>query len=166
MKKSIKYISLVGVFIILIFSITITNLLLKYDETGSFVYNKEYYEIRFNNVKINYDIDAVIKTNDKDKNLHFELSNINDYIEEKEFYVDLTNLGNQDVVITDIYYSNFDTSDENEKIDIVTNLQKEDRIDGGSSKRLVVKIKNNNKKTKDIKHYSFNINFKFDKVSF
>ena len=42
MKDKIKYISLIAVFVILVFSITITNLLLKYDESGSFESNKEY----------------------------------------------------------------------------------------------------------------------------
>ena len=166
MKNSIKYISLVGVFIILIFSITITNLLLKYDETGTFNYKKEYFDIKFSNAKINYDIDAIIKMNDDDSNLHFELNDLNDYIEEKYFYVDINNLGNQDVTVTNMYFSNIDSSVDSEKVDVFTNIKNGDRISAGSSKRLVVRVKYNSKKSKDKNYYKFNINYSFDKVSF
>ena len=44
MKGSIKYILLIIVFIVFVCSITITNLFIKYDESGSFDLKKEYYE--------------------------------------------------------------------------------------------------------------------------
>ena len=165
MKDGIKYISLVAVFIIFIFSITITNLLLKYDETGSFVSNKEYYEIRFSNVRINYDIDASIKVNNEDNSLHFKLSNLNDFIEEKTFYIDVTNIGNRNAYVTNMYLTNIDTNEKGDKVDIYTSINNGDKFFGGEQKKLIVKVKYNSKASKDIKYYNFNINYNFDKVS-
>ena len=126
MKEKIKYISLIAVFIILVFSITITNLLLKYDETGSFASNKEYYEIRFNNVKIDYDIDTKIKINNDSSSIHFEIADLNDFIDEKTFYIDVTNLGNKDAYVTNMYLSNIDTNEDSDKVDVFVNINNGD----------------------------------------
>ena len=165
MKGSIKYILLIIVFIVFVCSITITNLFIKYDETGSFDLKKEYYEIRFNDTRINYDVDAKIKINNDSNSLHFELSDLNDYIEEKTFYVYMTNLGNQDAYVTNMYLSNIDTNEDSEKVDIYTSINNGDKILGGEQKRLIVKIKYDSKESKDIKYYNFNINYAFDKVN-
>ena len=165
MKDKIRYISLVAVFIIFIFSITITNLLLKYDETGSFVSNKEYFEIRFSNVRVNYDIDTKIMVNNEDNSLHFELSNLNDYIEEKEFYIDVTNIGNKNAYVTNMYLTNIDTNENEDKIDIYTSINNGDTILGGEQKILIVRVKYNSKESKDKKYYNFNLNYNYDKVS-
>ena len=163
MKGSIKYILLIIVFIVFVCSITITNLFIKYDESGSFDLKKEYYEIRFNNVKINYDLDASIKLNDENNFVHFDLNDLNEFIDEKEFHIDLTNLGNKDVFVTNAYISNIDTNVDLEKVDINTSISNGDRISGGSSKRLFVKIKYNGKKSKNKKYFNFNINYAFSK---
>ncbi len=165
MKDKIKYISLIAVFIIFVFSITITNLLLKYDETGSFVSNKEFYEIRFNNVKIDYDIDTKIKVNNDNNSIHFEIANLNDFIEEKTFYIDVTNLGNKDAYVTNMYLSNIDTNETNDKVDVYISIKNGDILKGGEQQRLIIKVKYNSKESKDIKYYNFNINYSFDKVS-
>jgi hypothetical protein len=165
MKDKIRYISLVAVFIIFIFSITITNLLLKYDETGSFVSNKEYFEIRFSNVRVNYDIDTKIMVNNEDNSLHFELSNLNDYIEEKEFYIDVTNIGNKNAYVSNMYLTNIDTNENEDKIDIYTSINNGDTILGGEQKILIVRVKYNSKESKDKKYYNFNLNYNYDKVS-
>lgn len=165
MKDRIKYISLIAVFIIFVFSITITNLLIKYDESGDFNANKEYFEIRFNNAIIDYDINTKIKINNDDNSLHFEISNLNDFIEEKTFYIDMVNLGNKDAYVTNMYLSNIDTNEDSEKVDIYTSINNGDKILGGEQKRLIVKIKYDSKESKDIKYYNFNINYAFDKVN-
>ncbi len=162
MKGSIKYILLIIVFIVFVCSITITNLFIKYDETGSFSLKKEYYEIRFNDTRINYDIDAKVKINNDSNSLHFELSNLNDYIEEKTFYVYVTNLGNQDAYVTNMYLSNIDTNENGDKVDIYTSINNGDRLFGGEKVILIVKIKYNSKESKDKKYYNFNINYAFD----
>ena len=165
MKDKIKYISLIAVFIIFVFSITITNLLLKYDETGSFVSNKEFYEIRFNNVKIDYDIDTKIKVNNDNNSIHFEIVNLNDFIEEKTFFIDVTNLGNKDAYVTNMFLSNIDTNETNDKVDVYISIKNGDVLKGGEQQRLIIKIKYNSKESKDIKYYNFNVNYSFDKVS-
>ena len=165
MKDKIKYISLIAVFIIFVFSITITNLLLKYDETGSFVSNKEFYEIRFNNVKIDYDIDTKIKVNNDNNSIHFEIANLNDFIEEKTFFIDVTNLGNKDAYVTNMFLSNIDTNETNDKVDVYISIKNGDILKGGEQQRLIIKIKYNSKESKDIKYYNFNVNYSFDKVS-
>ncbi len=162
MKDRIKYISLIAVFIILVFSITITNLLIKYDESGSFKSYKEYYEIRFNNAKIEYDIDTKIKLDNDNSSIHFEISDLNDFIEEKVFYIDVTNLGNKDAYVTNMYLSNIDTNENGDKVDIYTSINNGDRLFGGEKVILIVKIKYNSKESKDKKYYNFNINYAFD----
>ncbi len=165
MKEKIKYISLIAVFIIFVFSITVTNLLIKYDETGVFKSNKEFYEIRFNNAKIDYDINTTIKINNDNNSLHFEIPNLNDYIEEKTFYVDVTNIGNKDVYVANMYISNIDTNESNDKVDVYTSINNGDKLIGGQQKRLIIKIKYNSKESKEVKYYNFNINYNFEKVS-
>ena len=165
MKDGIKYILLIIVFIVFVCSITITNLFIKYDETGSFSLKKEYYEIRFNDTRINYDIDAKVKINNDSNSLHFELSNLNDYIDEKTFYVYVTNLGNKDVYVTNMYLSNIDTNADADKVDVYTSINNGDKILGGEQKKLVIKIKYNSKESKDIKYYNFNVNYDYGEVS-
>ncbi len=163
MKEKVKYISLIAVFIIFIFSITITNLLLKYDEKGSFNYFKEYYEIRFNNIKINYDIDTTIKVNNNKNYLHFEINDLNDYIEEKVFYIDMNNLGNKKAFVKNAYLSNFDTNAKEDDLKIEYNIENGEEIKGGETKRLIVKLKYKGKNSKDKKYYKFNLNYDFEK---
>ena len=61
------------------------------------------------------------------------------------------------------YISNIDTNVDLEKVDINTSISNGDRISGGSSKRLFVKIKYNGKKSKNKKYFNFNINYAFSK---
>lgn len=165
MKDKIRVISLIAVFIILVFSITITRLLIKYDESGSFNTNKEFYDIRLSNARINFDTKSTIKINNEDKSIYFELSNLNDFITEKTFYIDLSNLGNKDVIVTNMYYSNINTNIKSDDVDIFVNIKNTDKILGGENKKLVVKVKYNGKKTNDESYYNFNINYNFEKVS-
>jgi plasmid rolling circle replication initiator protein Rep len=155
MKKSLKYILLVLLIILLVASITISTLIIKYETKGDFSLVKQYKEIHFNNIIMDKDIS--IKINEEDTSIHIEIPEFNN---EVEFSIDISNIGNQDTILKNFSYTNIVTNLDQNNLLIIPSLKEGDVIKGGEKRRLNVVIKYNGKVPSE-SYLNFNINYLF-----
>lgn len=163
MKNIHNYIAIIMIFIVLVFSITITHLYIKYSETGTITTVKKYYDIMFSNTTIDYESELSVKANSENDSLHIEIPNLK---ERKEFIfsVDVTNIGNVDCIVDNYSIGNIMSNVDTSKINIEVSLNKDEIIKGSESKKIYVKVRYGGN-DKDITPYiNFNINYVFNEV--
>ena len=160
MKNSLQYIVLIIIFITCVVSITLSYLHTNYKEMGSIKVTKKYYDIMFDNAIIDNNSTSIKIDNDKDS-LHIEIP---EFKNDVEFSLDVKNIGNVDVLLDSISYTNVVTNMDKTKVKVITSLEKNDIIRGGDEKKLVVKITSDGVNIED-PHYNFNINCIFKEVS-
>ncbi|MGM9878251.1 MAG: hypothetical protein ACI33S_06365 [Bacilli bacterium] len=167
MKKSKKnnnkkyiYIIMLCIFIVLVFSITATYLNIFKESRGNALVVKNYYGIIFSNVTTNDDLSVRINGNVID----VQVDNINSLLTPKIFYVDVTNIGNQNVEVDGIYISNMSNSDIGNNVTVDTSMLKNDILKGSEQKKLKVKISYIGL-SQENKSYKFSINYLFKEVS-
>ena len=160
MKNSLKYIVLIIIFITCVVSITLSYLHTHYKEMGSIKVTKKYYDIMFDNAIIDNNSTSIKIDNDKDS-LHIEIP---EFKNDVEFSLDVKNIGNVDVLLDSISYTNVVTNMDKTKVKVITSLEKNDIIRGGDEKKLVVKITSDGVNIED-PHYNFNIDCIFKEVS-
>lgn len=160
-KKSI-YITIVFLFILAVFCVTVSYLIINVKFSGAATIHKNYSGIVFNNTYMEYDSNCSIKMNDEEKFIHINIPNLNEIQSNNSFLVDITNIGNIDKqVYTSItnYSSNVD--EDNILIDLI--LDNGSIIKGGETKRVRINVKYlNEKKSNEIPKLSFNVNFNFE----
>ena len=159
MKGFLKYTLLIILFIILVASITLSKLILNYQEKGTFELNRTYSDVLFSNIIINEET-VSIKVDNNSKSIHIMIPNL----KELEFDVDLKNIGNKDVKIKNFSYSNIVSNANNNEVEITSSLKEGDIISGSGTKKLNVKIKYKGKSKEKI-YYNFNINYVFEEVN-
>ena len=164
MKHEHKYIALIILFVILVFSICFTYVFIHYKEKGSIEVIKNYYEVNISNAKIDYESSMSIKINNEENYIHVDIPDLKEK-DVIEFSYDISNIGNVDLitegyVITNLF-SNVDTSN----IDIKASLVKDEVLRGSDSKKIIVKVKYSGKNDKEIPHCSFNINYSFKELT-
>ncbi len=164
MKHSQKYILLIVIFIVLIFSITITYLYIHYKEQGTGTFVKKYSDIVFNNAQIDYEDNVLVKLDSEHDCIHIELSNLNNK-KEIEISLDAINLGNVDLVSDNYTITNVDSNINSNLVKITSSLEKNDMINGGDSKKIIIRIKYNGNAKIDNPYYNFNINYSFKEQS-
>ncbi len=160
MKGKISTIIFICVFILFVFSITVSRLFIKYDAGGSGIINKGYYDIIFSNPSVDNNDDTVIKINSDDDYIHIEMPSLNNYMEEKTFSIDATNIGNIDTRVESMFFSNIDTNINENDLDIKVNFTKNDLIKGSESKKIYITVKYNGPYREDA-FYNFNVNYVF-----
>ena len=156
MKNGLKYILLVLLIILLVASITISTLVIKYETNGDFSLVKQYKEIHFSNIIMDKDIS--IKINEEDTSIHIEIPKFDS---EVEFSIDLRNIGNQDTKLKNFSYTNIVTNLDQNNIVITPSLKEGDIIKGGEIRRLNVLVKYNGKIPSE-SYLNFNINYLFE----
>ena len=159
MKGFLKYTLLIILFIILVASITLSKLILNYQEKGTFELNRTYSDVLFSNIIINEET-VSIKVDNNSKSIHIMIPNL----KELEFDVDLKNIGNKDVKIKNFSYSNIVSNANNNEVEITSSLKEGDIISGSGTNKLNVKIKYKGKSSEYI-YYNFNINYVFEEVN-
>ena len=158
------YIIFVVILILFVSIITISFLLINYKEQGTFEYNKVYNEILLTNTIIDYDTTASIKLNNEENNIHIDIPDLNEYNSLKTLSIDMENIGNTSVYITDIYYSNVVSNVNTDYVKINSSLKKGDIIKGNEIKRVYIDISYGGKYKDIIPYYNFNINYSFEEV--
>ena len=159
MKGFLKYTILILLFIVLVASITLSKLILNYEEKGTFELHRTYSDVLFSNITFDKE-DVSIKVDNTNKSIHIEIPNL----KEVEFEVDIKNIGNKEVIIKNFSYSNIVSNADAKDIEITSSLKEGDKISGAGTKKLNVKVKYKGKSKEQIQ-YNFNINYVFEEVN-
>lgn len=154
MKKSLKYILLIFLIIVLAICVTISIQYIKYGIKGELNYNNSYYEIKYSNVSMDNE-EITVKIDEKNNSIHIEVPQLD---RENNITLDLTNIGSKDIVVDNYMITNIDTLLDQDNVVVSISLVEGEIIKGGSSKKIIVNIKNNNK-TKG--YYNFNVDYIF-----
>lgn len=159
MKKYLKYIILVAVFVVLVVSITISMLFTRYKEQGKFEVSRKSFNVIFTNVLVDKD-NIKVKLDNDNKSVHIktiDLANV------EEVSLDIKNIANKDAVIKNYSLSNIVTNSKAGEIIIDVSAKNGDVIRKGETKKLIITIKNNSK-NKNL-YYNFNINYLFEEYN-
>jgi len=159
MKDSLKYIILVLLFIILVVSLTLSNLFIKYKEQGKFNVIRKDFDIVFTNQFVKND-NVKLKINNEKDYLHIDISNL---VKEVNIEVDVKNIANIDAIVKNFSYSNINTNAMNKEVVVYSSIKNGDIIKKGDSKKLNIIIKNNSDR-RDI-YYNFNLNYLFEEYN-
>lgn len=160
-KHKIVYIITILLFIIAVFCMTFTYLIINKQMHGKVNINEKYFDIVFNNTYISYNSSASLKINNEEKTLHINIPNLNEIQSDNSFIVDITNIGNIDKEIyTDVtnFYTN--VSENDVLVDIL--LDNGNIIKGGETKRIRINVSYNNIKNITNPSLSFNVNLDFE----
>ena len=156
MRNIHNYIAIIILFIVLVFSITITHLYINYSETGTIDTVKKYYDVMFVNTLMEYETEMSVKANSENDSIHIEIPNL---LERKEFdiYVDATNIGNIDTIVDNYSISNIVSNVDSSNVSISSSLIKDELLKGSESKRIIIKVKYNGKDKVAQPYINFNI---------
>ena len=150
--------------VVLVFSVSITYIVIEKDETGAGTIKTKYYDIMFTNASIDFDSKMEIKIDDAKDKISINIPDLNEFKESNSFSIDVKNIGNIDAYVENVSLTNIKTNIETENINIDMSLTKEDIIKGSESKKLILTITYKGKNTEEIPQISFDINYKFNEV--
>ena len=103
MKEKITYALIVLLFSILVLSLALYYLFNGFSIRGDANIIKKYYDIKLNNVSIDYETDMTIKLDNENGTIKVKVPDLNKFKKTNSFSLDLTNIGNIDAKITNIY---------------------------------------------------------------
>lgn len=164
MKEKITYALIVLLFSILVLSLALYYLFNGFSIRGDANIIKKYYDIKLNNVSIDYETDMTIKLDNKNGTIKVKVPDLNKFKKTNSFSLDLTNIGNIDAKITNIYIEKIFANIDTKNVNINLSLNKEDIIKGGKTKKLNIEITYNGKDIIEQPYYEFSIKYVFDEV--
>ena len=150
--------------VVLVFSISITYIVIEKDETGAGTIKTKYYDIMFTNTSIDFDSKMEIKIDDAKDKISINIPDLNEFKESNSFSVDVRNIGNIDAYVENVNLTNIKTNTNTEDINIDMTLRKEDIIKGSESKKLILTITYKGQIIEETPQISFDINYKFNEV--
>lgn len=159
MKKNIPLlISLILVFCLLVFQITITFITLQSKTKGNVIAKENYSKLLFTNITMNNKTTSNISIDEKNNIIKINIENLNDFKEENYFTIDLVNIGNKKLQITNYELRNIN-SFEADKVDINVSLKDNTQLDAKEKIRLKINIKYNGNSA--VNNF-YNVNIKFN----
>ncbi len=164
MKEKITYALIVLLFSILVLSLALYYLFNGFSIRGDANIIKKYYDIKLNNVSIDYETDMTVKLDNENSTIQVKVPDLNKFKKTNSFSIDLTNIGNIDAKITDIRIENIFANIDTKNVNINLSLDKENIIKGGETKKLNVEITYNGKDKIEQPYYEFSIKYVFDEV--
>ncbi len=164
MKEKITYALIILLFSILVLSLALYYLFNGFSMMGKADIIKKYYDIKLNNVSIDYETDMTIKLDNENGTIQVKVPDLNKFKKTNSFSIDLTNIGNIDAKITDIRIENIFANIDTKNVNINLSLDKENVIKGGETKKLNVEITYNGKDKIEQPYYEFSIKYVFDEV--
>ncbi len=164
MKEKITYALIILLFSILVLSLALYYLFNGFSIRGDANIIKKYYDIKLNNVSIDYETDMTIKLDNENGTIQVKVPDLNKFKKTNSFSIDLTNIGNIDAKIIDIRIENIFANIDTKNVNINLSLDKEDIIKGGETKKLNVEITYNGKDKIEQPYYEFSIKYVFDEV--
>lgn len=150
--------------VVLVFSVSITYIVLEKDETGKGTIKTSYYDIMFTNTTIDFDSKLEVKIDDDKDKISINIPDLNEFKEPNSFSIDVKNIGNIDSYVENVNLTNIKTNIETENINIDMSLIKGDVINGSESKKLIFTITYNGQSLEETPHISFDVNYKFNEV--
>lgn len=164
MKEKITYALIILLFSILVLSLALYYLFNGFSMMGKADIIKKYYDIKLNNVSIDYETDMTIKLDNENGTIQVKVPDLNKFKKTNSFSIDLTNIGNIDAKIIDIRIENIFANIDTKNVNINLSLDKEGIIKGGETKKLNVEITYNGKDKIEQPYYEFSIKYVFDEV--
>lgn len=164
MKEKITYALIVLLFSILVLSLALYYLFNGFSIRGDANIIKKYYDIKLNNVSVDYETDMTVKLDNENSTIQVKVPDLNQFKKTNSFSIDLTNIGNIDAKITDIRIENIFANIDTKNVNINLSLDKEDVIKGGETKKLNIEITYNGKDKIEQPYYEFSIKYVFDEV--
>lgn len=164
MKEKITYALIILLFSILVLSLALYYLFNGFSIRGDANIIKKYYDIKLNNVSIDYETDITVKLDNENSTIQIKVPDLNQFKKTNSFSIDLTNIGNIDAKITDIRIENIFANIDTKNVNINLSLGKEDVIKGGETKKLNIEITYNGKDKIEQPYYEFSIKYVFDEV--
>lgn len=159
MKKNIPLlISLILVFCLLVFQITITFITLESKTKGNVIAKENYSKLLFTNITMNNKTTSNISIDENNNIIKINIENLNDFKEENYFTIDLVNIGNKKLQITNYELRNIN-SFEADKVDINVSLNDNTQLDAKEKIRLKINIKYNGNSA--VNNF-YNVNIKFN----
>lgn len=150
--------------VVLVFSVSITYIVIEKDETGAGTIKTKYYDIMFTNASIDFDSKLEIKIDDAKDKISINIPDLNEFKKSNSFSIDVKNIGNIDAYVENVNLTNIKTNIETENINIDMSLTKEDIIKGSESKKLILTITYKGQIIEETPQISFDINYKFNEV--
>lgn len=163
-KNNFIFIMLFLLIVVLVFSVTITYLVIQKSMSGTGIVETSYYDILFTNTTIDFDSKMEVSINEEEDKICIKIPDVNEFIEENSFTIDVKNIGNIDAYVDRMFLSNLDSNIETEKFNIDISLIKDDIIKGSESKKLKISITYKGEKLEELGYFNFDINYKFNEV--
>ena len=164
MKEKITYALIVLLFSILVLSLALYYLFNGFSIRGDANIIKKYYDIKLNNVSVDYETDMTVKLDNENSTIQVKVPDLNQFKKTNSFSIDLTNIGNIDAKITDIRIENIFANIDTKNVNINLSLDKEDIIKGGETKKINIEITYNGKDKIEQPYKQFSIKYVFDEV--
>jgi predicted transport protein len=150
--------------VVLVFSITITYIVVQKTENGTGTIKTKYYDIFFSNPIIDFDSKMEVKVNNEKKKISLNIPDLNEFKEPNSFLIDVKNIGNLDAYVDNMFLNNIKSNIETENINIDISLVKDEIIKGSESKRLIITIKYKEQEIEETPYLNIDINYKFGEV--
>ena len=164
MKEKITYALIILLFSILVLSLALYYLFNGFSIRGDANIIKKYYDIKLNNVSVDYETDMTVKLDNENSTIQVKVPDLNQFKKTNSFSINLTNIGNIDAKITEIRIENIFANIDTKNVNINLSLDKEDVIKGGETKKLNIEITYNGKDKIEQSYYEFSIKYVFDEV--
>ena len=136
MKEKITYALIILLFSILVLSLALYYLFNGFSIRGDANIIKKYYDIKLNNVSVDYETDMTVKLDNENSTIQVKVPDLNQFKKTNSFSIDLTNIGNIDAKITEIRIENIFANIDTKNVNINLSLDKEDVIKSGKTKKL------------------------------
>lgn len=163
-KNNFIFIMLFLLIVVLVFSVTITYLVIQKSMNGTGIVETSYYDILFTNTTIDFDSKMEVIVNDDEDKISIKIPDVNEFLEENSFTIDVRNIGNIDAYVDRMFLSNLDSNVETENFNVDISLVKDDVIKGSESKKLKISITYKGIKLEELGYFNFDINYKFNEV--
>ena len=150
--------------VVLVFSVTITYLVIQKSMSGTGIVETDYYDILFTNTSMDFNSKMEVSINDEEDKISIKIPDVNEFLEENSFTIDVRNIGNIDAYVDRMFLSNIDSNVETEMFNVDISLIKNDVIKGSESKKLKISITYKGDKLEEVGYFNFDINYKFNEV--
>lgn len=164
MKEKIKYTLIVLLFIFVVLTCSLYYLFNNFTVRGNADIKKKYYDIKFSNVTIDYETDMTVKLDSDNNTITVKVPDLNKFRKTNSFSIDVTNIGNINAKITNLYIENIFANIDTKNVNLDISLDKNDIVEGGKTKKLNIRITYNGKDVIEQPYYEFSIKYVFDEV--